>query len=1495
MNRQNVDERVVSLELENEQFESRVENTIKSLGRLTNALNLEGAADGLTELEKTANGMNFGSLLSELDEINNRFNVVTYAVNALVANLTNKAVDAAERFVKSLSVDQVAAGWNKYNQQLSYVQTIMNATGKSVDEVDDIIAKLAWFSDETSFSLNEMMSALSTAAASGADLEKVIPMIEGIATATAYAGKSGNEFVHVIRNIMQSYSSGYLSLMDWKSVELMQVNSKQLEQTLIDTAVALGKLKEGQVTPASFRDSLKDKWIDTEVMEQGFSKFSVMMEKAYKLINAGMFEQASEAIEYLSDKTQDYTEAAQKLVASGAFEDADAALKYLTADNEDYIASATKAAQSAKTFGEMVDATADAVSTAFSNIFKEIFGNYDESVKLWTDLANFLWDVLVPPLQHIQELLANWKDYGGRNQLIDGFVLLYEAASAVIKPIREVFREFIPKTSTQDLINFSKNFKAFAKSLKIGKKEAEKLKDIFRGVFDALSVVADAIMAIVKPISTLIRPILNILLSVAAAVGRLLSAVANGVNIIKELNVDFHPLIDLLNRIQEVLIKVRDGLSEIFKSLGMSDKISAVISTLIVALFALTGITIPKGLVEIFDYISGRETIEAIKSFIQPIKSLNSVGKTIVGVLDEVREVLKAYQTELKARAILKIAIAVGALALALKLVSTISKDDLTNGLSAITIILAELMGFVAILSGFTSTTLNKSGLTTSGLFGISSGLLLVAIAVAILAGALRKLAVLNPDQLAAGLFAITVMLAELTGVAIALSKTKTSLSKGAGQLILLSVGVLILSRAVERLGNLDFTTLIKGLGSVAILLIALGLFANKVKPNKMRTIGVSFILISTAMLIFAKAISNLAQLDVAGLAKGLGAIVILLTALGIFVNTVKPKRIKKTATAMVLIGASMLIFAKAISNLAQLDVAGLAKGLGAIVILLTALGIFVNTVKPKRAREMVGLGVGLILIGAALAIIAKSVQVLGALDTESLIKGLLAFIVILGGAAAISEIISPIKFIAISAGLLIMAAALTIITGAILALAAMASTSSGVQSLTIALLAIVAAFAVLGVAAAVFAKVGPELLVGVGIMMALAVAVALVGAGLALAGAGIVALSGSLGTFVAVLLASAVGIGKAISLILLEVIKIIPELAKELALGFVSILQTLEENLPQILESLGNILTALIEGLIDILVEVIPEVVSGILNLIIEVLDRLISSIGTIIAKVGDLILAVINGIADWLDNNAEAIYEAAKNLVLSFINAVITILTSLWSDLKQAGIDLWDKFKEGASEKIQEVKDAVKGWIDGIIQKIKDKWEDFKQIGIDLWNGFKEGVEEAWNDTIDWFKSLPDQLLGLWRGITGFDEHSPSKKTHEIGEYAGLGLYEGVMSAYSLLATAGTKLSGGFMNSLSTGLDPMNRFSFTPSINLDTTGLSGVSALLNGNVGGSIKIEMDQISSILTEMKSMMNIQNELLSGIKDIIASGGNVYLDGNVIVGYVDRKLGASIHN
>lgn len=614
-----VDQRVVELQFNNANFEKNTKKSMDSIDRMMEKLQFKGAEKGFEKLDAAAEKVDFATMNRSLDTLQQKFSALDIMAATVLVNITNKAINAGEKLVKSLSLDQITAGWSKYAQKTASVQTIMNATGKSITKVNQYLDKLMWYSDETSYGFTDMTASLGQLTAAGGDIDKLIPMIMGIANATAYAGKGASEFSRVIYNLNQSYSTGHLTLMDWKSVELAGVATAELKKQLIATGVELGKIKEGEVTVGSFSSSLADKWADKEVMETAFGKLAEFTQAVKKMVDANPGMQASQAIEALADQYDEVT------------------------------VKAFKAAQEAKSFSEAVDATKDAVSSGWMETFDILFGNYEEAKHFWSGLAEQFWNIfaggqdarnswlksafdsgldqllgvegfsdatdnftnlletslkrqglltdeaiedagsfqkaleesgvtaqqladviwdqaegyarmaqmsdeelnaknldrdkinalanayanMADKIQNgvvdLEEFSGKMNQLSGREHFFAGILNILEGIDSVLEPVRDAFNEVF-MTDGSPLYNMLKGFDDLTSSLKLSDETAEKVNNVFKGLFSTIrvglkgvSIVVKTAIRVIGRLLDILSPITNLLLTIGSGIGDVLS------------------------------------------------------------------------------------------------------------------------------------------------------------------------------------------------------------------------------------------------------------------------------------------------------------------------------------------------------------------------------------------------------------------------------------------------------------------------------------------------------------------------------------------------------------------------------------------------------------------------------------------------------------------------------------------------------------------------------------------------------------------------------------------------------------------------------------------------------------------------------------------------------------------------------------------------------------------------------------------------------------
>ena len=392
------DTKTVEMRFDNSNFESNVKQSMSTLDKLKKSLKLKGASKGLDNVEKSSSKVKFKGLNDSIGQVGRKFSVLEAIATGAFMRIGMKAADMGIKFAKSLSIDQIAGGWNKYAEETTAVQTIManlkDDTSKFIDEVSKMkyvegyLDKLMWFSDETSYNFTDMTGNIGKFIANGQGLEESVTAMQGIATWAAKSGQNASTASRAMYNIAQAMGIGAMTTMDWKSIELANMATEEFKSLAIQAGIARETIKEGEVTVASFRESLQKKWFDKDVMMDVFNMYGEVANKIH---------------DYAIENDVAATTAIRDIKASKEL------AEELGVDIESVGFKAFMAAQEAKTFREVLDATVDAVSTKWSKFFKNIFGDYLHAKEFWTDLSERLWDIFASPLDRVNDIMGIWK------------------------------------------------------------------------------------------------------------------------------------------------------------------------------------------------------------------------------------------------------------------------------------------------------------------------------------------------------------------------------------------------------------------------------------------------------------------------------------------------------------------------------------------------------------------------------------------------------------------------------------------------------------------------------------------------------------------------------------------------------------------------------------------------------------------------------------------------------------------------------------------------------------------------------------------------------------------------------------------------------------------------------------------------------------------------------------------------------------------------------
>lgn len=354
----NIDQQVVEMRFDNQHFEKNVKQSMSTIDKLKESLNLTGASKGLERLNDVAKNNNFDTLGKSVDAVKNKFSAMEIVGVTALVNLTNSAVNAGKKFVNALTIEPVTTGFSEYELKMNSVQTIMASTGESLEVVNGYLNELNEYSDKTIYSFSDMTQNIGKFTNAGVKLKDAVLAIKGVSNEAAVSGANANEASRAMYNFAQALSAGYVKLIDWKSIENANMATVEFKEQLLESAVAAGtvtKQADGMYQVLStnnngntmsgtidatknFNESLSYQWMTTEV-----------------LVNT------------LRDYADETTEIGKK---------------------------ATQAATEVKTFSMMMDALKESAQSGWAQTWEIIFGDFYKGKDLWTNLNNVIGSII---------------------------------------------------------------------------------------------------------------------------------------------------------------------------------------------------------------------------------------------------------------------------------------------------------------------------------------------------------------------------------------------------------------------------------------------------------------------------------------------------------------------------------------------------------------------------------------------------------------------------------------------------------------------------------------------------------------------------------------------------------------------------------------------------------------------------------------------------------------------------------------------------------------------------------------------------------------------------------------------------------------------------------------------------------------------------------------------------------------------------------------------
>lgn len=1439
-----VDERVVRMQFDNTQFEQNVQTSLGTLDRLKQALNFDKTSKPLDGINEAIKNNNLPILGSAVDSVSSKFSALEVVAVTALANIANTVTNKLKATLDAVTIAPLRDGFEEYETQMNSVQTIMANTGKGVGEVNASLDVMNAYADKTIYNFQEMAANLGRFTAAGTELETSQQAIMGISNLAAVSGSRSQQASVAMYQLSQAIAAGSLKLQDWNSVvnagmggKVFQDALQRTAQHMLDANVQVkdasgnmisyrdaiglteGSIKDMIATEGSFRESLKNGWITTDVLTETLRQFQLNVET-----------------------TEDYEKAVKQLVDSGYTQEE---AKQIA----DMAKTAMDAATKVKTFSQLVDTTREALGSGWTKTWQIIFGDFEEAKELWTGVSNVLNGFIDKTSDARNNMLQTWKDLGGRTDLIESFKNIFAGLQTIVKPISDAFNDVFKPLTGETLANATKRLRELTEGFRLSDDAANKLKEAFHGVFsiiDAAKNVFGSLLRLVGPLFEVFKAFFEIFLDIASHIGTALTGLLESTSASEKFGSAIEFVSNILLRFAEIIrtswarlkefyrtIKERidtPGLQSVWETVkgignavgSLKDRVvnviksikssfdssgflgtlktiwatlkkigGGILNTLVNAVKQIAGAfgSGGGGIGKIINLLTVGGIGVAIKNLLE-LKKAFSFGDTLDSfkdALESIKGTLKAFQTEIQSKALLKIAIAVGILAVSLLVLSSIEPQKLNTGLKGLTAAIAEL---VAALAAVEKINANPKNMVANAV-----GMIMIAAAVAILAGAVKKLSDLSLEQIAKGLIGIGVLLKMISQFLNGTYFDNKGVISTAIGIVLLSAAIRILASSVAYLGNLDVGVLVKGLVAIGALLLELSIFTKIASGAKgMFSTGLALIFIAASMKIFASAMKDFGAMDWEEIKKGLAAMGGALLEVSIALNLI-PKGAVGKGLGLVLVAASMLIVAKAFEKFGEMDWDVIKKSFVAMGGALLEMSVALRIV-PKGA---VGKALALVITAASLLLVAKAFQKFGAMDWEQIKKSLIA----MGGALLEMSIAMRMMKGAIPGALAVM-----ILSAALLMLTPVLVTLGNIKfsSIVKGLFALAGVFVVFAAGATILGPVVLVLLGVAGAIIAIAAGFALFGASLTVISAGIFALANAamavpaaldaivkvldgliqqivpkLGELLEAILAALVralpSITATVILVVTNIIMIlkavvpmilqavldvlvqivgmlaqyapmllqgviniitgllntiaqnIPTIVQSIVSVFVSILQAIAQNAPTIIANIVAVIVAILQSIRD----AIPQIVTVVAEIIVAFVNAVAENIPKIIDAAFNLIISFIEGLADAIDGNTDRLVAAVSHLISAIINAAVKLFTGVTGTFLKVGGNLIKSAAKGIKDHGPEVLSKVGDAIGKALKWIVKHFPDWLKAGADLLGKVVKGIGSVAGDILD------------------------------------------------------------------------------------------------------------------------------------------------------------------
>ena len=396
-----------SIEKMNADVENRTSRTSDILSRLKGifqkADNHEGFPNSIKSIDalnSKVSGFDASPLAAAFEKaassVNNSMSIMNIAVGNALSGMVQKAMSFTGQFFRG-PMD----GLGEYKDKLGSIQTIMTNTEWEIPDsslrmrkVSGSLQELNDYADKTIYSFADMTRNIGTFTAAGVSLDKAGTAIKGISNLAAASGSNTQQASTAMYQLSQAIAAGRVGLQDWNSVVNAGMGGKLFQDRLTQTAEKLGHARN---MTKSFRESLQDGWLTSEVLLETLREFS---------------------------------------------------------EDQSMLDAATKV----KSFGQLVDTVQESIGSGWATTWEYLLGGFEEARDMWTKIGQlvnpFFEDaqgtykdtvsgMTLSLGNYRNAVLKTWKDLGGQQSFFNAIENTFAIVFNSLTNLRAGFRSII--------------------------------------------------------------------------------------------------------------------------------------------------------------------------------------------------------------------------------------------------------------------------------------------------------------------------------------------------------------------------------------------------------------------------------------------------------------------------------------------------------------------------------------------------------------------------------------------------------------------------------------------------------------------------------------------------------------------------------------------------------------------------------------------------------------------------------------------------------------------------------------------------------------------------------------------------------------------------------------------------------------------------------------------------------------------------------------------